>query len=111
MEIRKLVTIVEETRRELDRPVLVKEVGAGVSPDDVELLLAAGVRVIDVAGAGGTSWSRIEHHRRQPSERDDIGLTFQDWGIPTPTALRLLRPYGDRVTVVPVRPADKLSRY
>ena len=45
--------------------------------------MAAGVSHIDVAGAGGTSWSRIEHHRAG----HDLGLVFQDWGIPTPIAL------------------------
>jgi isopentenyl-diphosphate delta-isomerase len=83
----------------LDVPVLVKEVGAGISPEDVEILLANGVRHIDVAGAGGTSWSRIEYHR-QPGDEDRTGLVFQDWGLPTPTALRLLRPYRDRVSLI-----------
>ena len=69
----------------LDVPVIVKEVGAGISRADAELLLKAGVSVIDVAGAGGTSWSRIEGAR---SEDAAVGECFQDWGIPTPQALR-----------------------
>lgn len=80
-------------------PVVIKEVGAGVSPADAELLLQAGVRHIDVAGAGGLSWSRIEQHRRPPDEEDGPGLLFQDWGIPTPVALDLLAPYRDRLTL------------
>jgi len=81
-------------------PVVVKEVGAGISPADVELLIRAGVRYIDVAGAGGTSWSRIEHHRRATKHDDGIGMLFQDWGMPTPVALRQLDPYRDRVTLL-----------
>ena len=74
----------------LDRPVILKEVGAGISPADVDRAIARGIRYIDVAGAGGTSWSRIENQRGDND--DDLGLIFQDWGIPTPTALRLLQP-------------------
>ena len=71
-------------------PVVAKEVGAGLSRPDAELLLDAGVRVLDVAGSGGTSWSRIEHHRSGAG--DDLGIVFQDWGNPTPAALRDLAP-------------------
>lgn len=86
---------------ELDVPVALKEVGSGISPADAELALQAGVRILDVAGAGGTSWSRIEHHRQQALQPDDdLGLVFQDWGIPTPLALELLAPYTDRATLI-----------
>ncbi|MBN0988727.1 type 2 isopentenyl-diphosphate Delta-isomerase [Amphritea pacifica] len=76
----------------LSQPVLLKEVGAGLSPLDIEAGLAAGIKWFDLAGAGGTSWSRIEHHRSAASD-DDLGLCFQDWGIPTPQALKLAQPY------------------
>ncbi|MDZ7315291.1 MAG: type 2 isopentenyl-diphosphate Delta-isomerase [candidate division KSB1 bacterium] len=85
--------------RDLEVPVIVKEVGAGISPADANLLAAQGIRYIDVSGSGGTSWSRIEHFRRQ-EEADDLGLLFQDWGNPTPLALYALRPLTDRVTLV-----------
>ncbi|HOW98284.1 MAG TPA: type 2 isopentenyl-diphosphate Delta-isomerase [Kiritimatiellia bacterium] len=86
--------------RALGRPVVVKEVGAGISREDAELLLRAGVRYVDVAGAGGTSWSRVEHHSLAESEDDPLGLVFQDWGIPTPDALRALNPCRDRLTLI-----------
>ncbi|MBC8205687.1 MAG: type 2 isopentenyl-diphosphate Delta-isomerase [Kiritimatiellales bacterium] len=69
----------------LEKPVIVKEVGAGISRADAELLIQAGVKIIDVAGAGGTSWSRIESAR---CDDPALGELFQDWGIPTPQALR-----------------------
>jgi isopentenyl-diphosphate delta-isomerase len=81
-------------------PVLVKEIGAGISEADAELLIQQGIRYLDVAGAGGTSWSRIEHHRREERGDRGIGLVFQDWGLPTPMALRRLKPYRDRVTLI-----------
>ena len=83
--------------RGLGRPVLVKEVGAGLSPEDVQRLLAVGVKYIDVAGSGGTSWSRIESCR---SDEPEWGELFSDWGIPTPLALRMIRPWMDELEVV-----------
>jgi isopentenyl-diphosphate delta-isomerase len=82
----------------LDVPVIVKEVGCGISIEDALILLDNGVRVIDVAGAGGTSWSRIEHGRTPGGESP--GLCFQDWGIPTPDAIRQLAPLRDRLTLI-----------
>jgi len=76
--------------RELPVPVLLKEVGSGLSPADIALGKQAGVRYFDLAGRGGPSWSRTEHHRRR-APADTLGLTFQDWGLSTADALRLNR--------------------
>jgi isopentenyl-diphosphate delta-isomerase len=84
---------------ELGKPVILKEVGAGISPEDAELFVGSAVRYLDVAGSGGTSWSRIEH-RRHPEPETNAGLVFQDWGLPTPIALRMLRPYRKHFTLV-----------
>lgn len=84
----------------LECPVLLKEVGAGLSPEDVEMMLGRGIRYFDVAGAGGTSWSRIEHHRTPDADAGGIGLLFQDWGLPTPLALRALRRFRDRAVLI-----------
>ena len=76
--------------RDLPVPVLLKEVGSGLSPADIARGKQAGVRYFDLAGRGGTSWSRIEHNRRR-DPADTLGLTFQDWGLTTADALRLNR--------------------
>lgn len=76
----------------IDKPILLKEVGAGLSLSDVTLGLEAGITHFDVAGRGGTSWSRIEYHRRKTDD-DRTGLVFQDWGLPTTTALQQLNRY------------------
>lgn len=81
----------------LKKPLIVKEVGAGISPEDVEHLLGAGVRYIDVAGAGGTSWSMVESQR---STDPELGELFADWGIPTPLALKMMKPYRHEVQVI-----------
>ncbi|HKL21052.1 MAG TPA: type 2 isopentenyl-diphosphate Delta-isomerase, partial [Tichowtungia sp.] len=74
-----------ELVQNVDSPIIIKEVGAGISREDAELLIQAGAKIIDVAGAGGTSWSRIEAAR---CDDPALGELFQDWGIPAPQALR-----------------------
>ncbi len=87
--------------QQISAPVVIKEVGAGISGQDALLIMNVGIQYIDVAGSGGTSWSRIEQHRRETGHvYGDIGLLFQDWGIPTPLALQTLAPYGDRLTLI-----------
>ena len=72
--------------RQLAVPVVAKEVGNGISVDVARRLVRAGVKALDVAGKGGTSWSAVEAQRAARSgQRADT--TFSDWGIPTEEAL------------------------
>ncbi len=80
---------IERLVRELEIPLIVKEVGAGLSGGVVRRLLDAGVRYVDVAGAGGTSWSGVELLRRSDGADDEA---FWDWGIPTADAVVAARP-------------------
>ncbi|WP_421656460.1 type 2 isopentenyl-diphosphate Delta-isomerase [Leptothermofonsia sp. ETS-13] len=76
-------------------PVIAKEVGNGISALMAEKLIAAGVTAIDVAGAGGTSWARVEGERAKDARQRRLGQTFADWGIPTAeciTAVRTIAP-------------------
>jgi len=84
----------------LKKPVLIKEVGAGLGPTDVEILMEQGIKYFDVAGSGGTSWSRIEQYRRVCEDAPELGFLYQDWGWPTPLALKNLAPLLDRVTLI-----------
>ena len=76
--------------RQLEVPVVVKEVGSGISAEVAGRLKQAGVKAIDVAGRGGTSWYAVESQRAakrgKPAE-----TTFADWGIPTEEALVAVR--------------------
>jgi isopentenyl-diphosphate delta-isomerase len=82
---------VEAVCRGVDVPVIAKEVGWGFSPDDIRLLANAGVAAIDVAGAGGTSWSEVEYHRAPTSFHANVARAFADWGIPTADGIRYAR--------------------
>ena len=75
----------------LQAPVVVKEVGWGIAAQDVVSLLEAGVAAVDVAGAGGTSWSEVERYRIAESWRADVAAEFAGWGIPTAQCLREAR--------------------
>ncbi len=77
--------------RALPVPVIVKEVGWGISAETARQLVEAGVAAIDVAGAGGTSWSEVEKFRAQREHDRRVAATFAGWGIPTAEALRLCR--------------------
>ena len=70
----------------LSVPVIVKEVGFGLSRKTALLLKAAGVKILDVAGAGGTSWVKISRYLKQDLLDEDASA-FDDWGIPTSAAL------------------------
>jgi isopentenyl-diphosphate delta-isomerase len=83
-----LLAKIEAVCRALPVPVIVKEVGWGISPTDARRLADAGVSAIDVAGAGGTSWTQVEMHRAASPDQADLAAAFRDWGIPTATALR-----------------------
>jgi isopentenyl-diphosphate delta-isomerase len=74
--------------RELGVPVVVKEIGCGISETTARALAAQGVQIVDTAGVGGTSWARIEAQRANDLE---IGELFAGWGIPTPDSIRQLR--------------------
>jgi isopentenyl-diphosphate Delta-isomerase len=71
----------------LEVPVIVKEVGWGISERTARILSECGVAAIDVAGAGGTSWSQVEMHRASDDFTRQLAETFIDWGIPTATSI------------------------
>lgn len=84
---RGLLAGIERVVRALSVPVVVKEVGNGITARLAERLVAAGVAAIDVAGAGGTSWSEVEAYRQPDPSQRRIAHNFADWGIPTALAL------------------------
>ena len=88
---RGLLGKIEAVCRALGKPVVVKEVGWGISAETARRLIEAGVSAIDVAGAGGTSWSQVEMHRAPTERLRRLAGAFADWGIPTAASLVAVR--------------------
>jgi isopentenyl-diphosphate delta-isomerase len=88
---------VAELARELAVPVIVKETGCGFAPATLARLRDAGVRMVDVSGAGGTSWTGVESLRGSRRQRA-LGAALREWGVPTAAALV----YARRAGLVPI---------
>jgi isopentenyl-diphosphate delta-isomerase len=86
-----LVSKMAAVAARLEVPVIVKEIGCGLSGEAATLLKEAGLTILDTAGLGGTSWARIEAKR---AEDPELGELFADWGVPTPRSIRHLREIG-----------------
>ena len=83
-----------------DVPVIVKEVGNGISGALARRLADIGVAGIDVAGAGGTSWSEVEAHRQLDEKMRQVAHSFAGWGIPTARALTDVRAASPNTPVI-----------
>jgi len=82
---------IEAICRNLEVPVIAKEVGWGFSETDIQLLADAGISAIDVGGAGGTSWSQVEMYRAKNLSQARLAAAFVNWGVPTADAIRNVR--------------------
>ncbi len=81
-------------------PVIAKEVGNGISATIAQKLIAAGVAAIDVAGAGGTSWAKVESERAKDPMQRRLGATFTDWGIPTAECIANVRAIAPDIPLI-----------
>ncbi|MFZ5894393.1 MAG: type 2 isopentenyl-diphosphate Delta-isomerase [Myxococcota bacterium] len=78
---------------ELNVPVVAKETGCGLSTQVGRRLQAAGIRHVDVSGAGGTSWVAVETQRASEDQKA-LGQAFWDWGIPTAASVAFVARVG-----------------
>lgn len=83
-----LIKKIETVVKGLSVPVLVKEVGNGISQETAKRLIDIGINGIDVAGLGGTSWAAVEMHRVKDPIQKEVCRTFIDWGIPAVESLK-----------------------
>jgi len=86
-----LINKISEIKSGVNVPVIVKEVGWGISRETAQKLFDAGVDAVDVAGAGGTSWSQVEMHRLEDPFKAQTARAFIDWGIPTAISIQNVR--------------------
>ncbi len=87
-DFRKLLSKIENIVKSVNVPVIIKEVGWGISSEIMRKLESTGIAAIDVAGAGGTSWSQVERFRLSDEKDIQVAEAFIDWGIPTAQALQ-----------------------
>ena len=91
---------IEDICKQIEVPVIAKEVGWGISEKTTTLLAGCGVSAIDVAGAGGTSWSQVEMHRAPDEFTRQLAATFVGWGIPTADSILNVKKAVPDMTIV-----------
>ncbi len=95
-----LLPKIEAVCSKLSVPVIAKEVGWGFSKKAAKQLADAGVAAIDVAGAGGTSWSQVEMYRAPTKRLAQVAGAFIDWGIPTAVSLKYCREAAPNTPII-----------
>jgi isopentenyl-diphosphate Delta-isomerase len=95
-----LLSKIEEICARLDVPVIAKEVGWGMSGPVARRLVEAGVAALDVAGAGGTSWSQVEMHRASDDAQHRMARAFGGWGVPTALSIQFARQEAPDLPIV-----------
>jgi isopentenyl-diphosphate delta-isomerase len=95
-----LLPKIEQLVHALPVPIIAKEVGNGIGAQDARRLFEVGVTIIDVAGAGGTSWSEVERFRQPSDSGRRVAGAFADWGLPTSECVRQVRAALPDATII-----------
>jgi isopentenyl-diphosphate delta-isomerase len=95
-----LLKKIESVCHGLTQPVIIKEIGWGISSHVAAQLIDAGVAAIDVAGAGGTSWSEVEKYRAGNIILSETAAVFKGWGIPLVKSLQAVRKVDQKIPII-----------
>ncbi|MBF8246715.1 MAG: type 2 isopentenyl-diphosphate Delta-isomerase [Rickettsia sp.] len=98
-----IISKISDISNNIKLPIILKEVGCGISTYDIELGLKNGIKYFDLSGSGGTSWSLVEYirsSRNSKSQNQSLGYNFQDWGIPTLKALQDSKKYRNQALFI-----------
>lgn len=82
------------------KPVFVREVGFGLSQESAKALLSTGIAGLDAAGAGGTSWAKVEALCADNDRYRRLGELFGEWGIPTVSSIRNVRAIDEHIPLI-----------
>ena len=91
---------ITQTKKNLPFPIVVKEVGYGISEEAAAKLKKTGIDAIDVAGCGGTSWGRIEKFISDGETYTPEEDPFNDWGIPTSESICNVRRRAPGIPII-----------
>ena len=94
-----VVDTLERLVNDLEVPIIAKETGCGLGARALKKLTKAGVRHIDVSGAGGTSWVAVEAARAVGDART-LGDAFREWGVPTAASVMLAKRARPRLKTI-----------
>lgn len=90
------ISNIEEIVNGLDVPLIVKEVGFGMSRETIQILHSIGVTIVDISGKGGTNFAQIENYRRKNEKFDDL----EEWGQSTVVSLLEAQPFAEELTLI-----------
>jgi isopentenyl-diphosphate delta-isomerase len=96
-DFRDLVRRLGALAAEVDAPLVLKEVGHGLDTETVRAVAGIGLAALDVAGAGGTSWARVEEYVRHG---EIVHPELVEWGIPTADAIVGARCHAPDLTLI-----------
>jgi isopentenyl-diphosphate delta-isomerase len=97
---RGVLDAIEECCATLSVPVIIKEVGSGIGPSAAQRLIDVGVRWIEIAGRGGTSWASIESARIEQTREQQIAAPFLDWGMNTAQLIPQVRSQSSQLGLI-----------
>ena len=83
-----ILSKIETLVNELSIPIIIKEVGCGISLKIAQKLVDVGVTAIDISGSGGTSWALIESELAPTKQLRELARSFKSWGLPTVSVLK-----------------------
>jgi isopentenyl-diphosphate delta-isomerase len=98
-----ILNAINDLSKHIKVPIIIKEVGCGISKEVAEKIVNTGIYAIDIAGAGGTSWAAVEYyHALQTGElsKSKIAETLWDWGIPTAMSICEVVSLNPKITII-----------
>ncbi|UXD21448.1 isopentenyl-diphosphate delta-isomerase [Ignicoccus pacificus DSM 13166] len=98
-----LISKLAELIDSVDKPIIIKETGAGIDYDTALMFRDIGIKAFDVSGSGGTSWVKVEMYRALEKGLEELAKAAEwmsDWGIPTAAAIAETRAAAPEATII-----------